>query len=101
MFKGIDIKLAGPICDCDEMSISWYIISGPGLGIKCNTCQTELRIPHGKFRAGFVLEKSYPGKKKNNSKKTDSQDPIIEKKETKPEDDKILEFKLDPDIKDK
>ena len=63
MFKGIDIKLSGPICDCETQNISWYIIEGPGLGLKCETCNTELRIPRTKFRAGFILNTPYPGKK--------------------------------------
>jgi len=87
VFKGIDIKLTGPICDCDQLDISWYIIDGPGLGLKCKTCNVELRIPNSKFRATFVLDRSYPGKKE-----------IKKKPELKSLDGgKILEFKQDTD----
>lgn len=63
MFKRIEIKLAGPICNCDEQTLGWNIIfPGPGLEINCKTCKVELRIPTEKFVAAFVLEKPYPGK---------------------------------------
>lgn len=69
MFKEIEIKLTGPICDCAEQNISWHIINGPGLGLKCKTCETELRVPNSKFMARFNLDKPYPGKKDEPKKK--------------------------------
>jgi len=85
VFKGIDIKLSGPICDCDERDISWFIIEGPGLGLKCDTCKVELRIPRSKFKAAFTLDRPYPNKTE-----------LKEKPELKSLDGgKVLEFKSD------
>ena len=66
MFKGIDIKLSGPICDCDERNLAWGIhqdSTGPGLYIECNTCKTKLQVPNKRFKAGFIFDTPYPGKK--------------------------------------
>lgn len=69
MFKGININLSDPICGCDELNISWYILTtgaSIGLGLRCKTCNTELQIPHSKFEATFILDKPYPGKQRRN-----------------------------------
>lgn len=69
MFKHVEINLTGPICDCDEMDLAWGIRrddSGQScLAVSCKTCGTQLVVSNSKFRAGFSLDKPYPGRKKN------------------------------------
>lgn len=69
MFKRIDILLSGPICSCDEQNLSWAIGEGPSLFLNCKTCDTKLNVPNSKFVARFVLDKKYPGKTKELTKK--------------------------------
>lgn len=68
MFKGCNIKLSGPICNCPEEDLGWHIRhedgNRHGLSIICRACKTELRIPYAKMTACFVLESPYPGVKK-------------------------------------
>jgi len=68
MFKRIEIRLTGPICDCEEENLSWAPSSTVGLIIKCKTCQTILNIPHEKFVGRFIFDKSYPGKQVPNQR---------------------------------
>lgn len=72
MFKLFDIHLAGPICSCDEQSISWsiWIANGTfnGLLLNCKECETQLSVPKSKMLARFIFDKAYPGKKDKESK---------------------------------
>lgn len=66
MFERIDIRLAGPICSCEEQDLGWGIRledKGAGLEITCRKCGTRLIVPHSKFGAAFVLRVPYPGAK--------------------------------------
>lgn len=58
--------LAGPICTCEEQALGWGIQPDThgqyGMYIECKTCKVRLSIPHKQFKAGFDLEKPYPGK---------------------------------------
>lgn len=74
MFNRIVIELDGPICSCEEMSLSWTvgreILTNPDgtmrdgayLQVSCKTCATKLHVPNGKFVAAFQLKKGYPKK---------------------------------------
>lgn len=69
MFEQIQIKLTGPICTCAEQNLSWSVsLNSQGwqasLTIACKICKTELRVPHEKFKAAFMLATPYPGKPK-------------------------------------
>lgn len=60
MFKSIQINFTDPICDCECQDLSWGITIGPGLYLKCNTCETKVEVPNKKFRASINLYKKYP-----------------------------------------
>lgn len=66
MLKGINIRLEGPICDCAEGDLGWGIRRDDKgkstLLIFCNECDTQLLVPHKKFRAYISLDIPYPGK---------------------------------------
>ncbi len=69
MFKRIQIHLSGPICSCDEHNLIWNISINngkPGLILHCATCNVQLDIPNGAFKAGFYLDTPYPGKQNPN-----------------------------------
>ncbi len=67
MFKRATIELTGPICDCEIQNLGWDIgnegVGKPTLEIICKTCKTRLTVSNEKFRATFILDQSYPGKK--------------------------------------
>ena len=66
MFHKIEIKLSGPICNCDEENLAWGIVRDKNghsmLYIQCEECKTELLVPRKKFVASVQLDKPYPGK---------------------------------------
>lgn len=77
VFNGITIKLSGPICGCDVQNLSWtptITDDGYGLKLSCSTCNTELKIPRKQFRAGFQLDRPYPGKKPEKPEKPEKPD---------------------------
>jgi len=59
-----EITFSEPICGCQRQNIRWGIFIEdlePGLRVYCVDCQTEIKIPHGQFRASVTFEKPYPG----------------------------------------
>lgn len=75
MFRLAQFHLDGPICSCEEQELSWSLFedkTGFGLRISCKTCETQLVIPYTKFKARFVLERPYPGKKQAPAPKPDA-----------------------------
>jgi len=95
MFKKITINLAGPICSCEEMDISWGIwndVKGnPGLSLTCKKCETQLKIPNNKFVANFNVDVPYP-----EIKKKEKEEEVKEKRKesniTDPEKSNIIPF---------
>lgn len=67
MFKNISINLTAPICQCELEKLSWQIFLDPegkcGLMVQCQTCKSTLTVPNSQFRAFFVFDSKYPGKK--------------------------------------
>ena len=61
MFKNVSINLKGPICSCQQQSLSWGIAKGGDLNIQCDTCKAMLTIAHDGFVAHFKLDEQYPG----------------------------------------
>lgn len=60
MIKSLTINLTGPICLCDEQSLAW---SWPReeFRISCETCKAAVTLPRDRVRAGFNLDRKYPG----------------------------------------
>lgn len=67
VFQRVDIRLSEPICTCEEQNLAWGIVRDvdgkTGLEISCETCKVKLLVPHSVFRARWVFDRGYPGKK--------------------------------------
>lgn len=61
MFKVIVIHMTEPLCDCGEGTHAWSVVRDAEgknmLSLSCKTCDTELVVPHHKFRARFHFDK--------------------------------------------
>lgn len=60
MFNVIVIHMTEPICACGEGTHAWSVVRDSEgknmLSISCKTCNTELVVPHHKFRARFHFD---------------------------------------------
>ena len=66
MFKGIVIRVTGPICHCEERNLAWTTMdspTGPSMKFWCQECGVTVVIPNKEFKASFALDQPYPGKK--------------------------------------
>ena len=95
VFEKIVIKLSGPICTCHEQGLSWSVTrrqdgGRSALVVYCESCKTELHVPHEKFGAGFSLETPYPAtleKRQNSSSDKEDDRPDL----------RVLEFPDKPE----
>lgn len=73
MFKGVLIRLSGPICNCQTNNLAWGIGEGYrfGLVIECTKCKVRMEIPDKQFTAAFWLDTPYPEKSEKTKNEKD------------------------------
>lgn len=77
VFKQVTLELTGPICQCEKKNLSWALPNGNSLKLTCNTCDTQLLVPHKQFTAAFKFDEMYPEDEKKRAKEALENDTSI------------------------